>query len=86
MVQGLSSTWTYVGEVNALPPAMVDAVAAAPSYTYSPPANIASLVSEGRLIWEILEDLRGVPTDTHDELAAFLNKIGKALSKQPATA
>jgi nucleoside 2-deoxyribosyltransferase len=86
MVQGLSSTWTYVGELKALGPAMAKAVAAAASYTYSAPANIVSLMSEGKLIWEILEDLRGVPTDTQHELAAFLNKIGEGLSRQPARA
>jgi nucleoside 2-deoxyribosyltransferase len=84
MVQGLSSTWTYVGEAKALPPAMAKAVAAAAPYAYSPPANVASLVSEGKLIWETLEDLRGMPTETPDELAAFLKKIGEALAKQPA--
>lgn len=86
MVQGLSSTWTYVDELEALPPAMAKAVAAASSYTYSPPANIASLVNEGKMIWEILEDLREVPTDTQHELAAFLHKIGEALSRRPAHA
>lgn len=84
MVQGLSSTWSYVGELKALAPAMATAVSAAASYAYSPPANIVSLMSEGKVIWEILEDLRGVPTDSQHELAAFLNKIGEALSRQPA--
>jgi nucleoside 2-deoxyribosyltransferase len=86
MVEGLSSIWAYVDEVDAVPPAVAKAVAAAKPYTHSAPPNVASLVSEGNTVWDVLETLRGHPTETPAELAAWLNAIGKALVAHPAVA
>jgi nucleoside 2-deoxyribosyltransferase len=86
MVQGLSSTWSYVSELQELPSAVAKAVAAAPDYTYDPPANVASLVSEGERIWEVLQDLRGHSFDGPKEILAFLKAIAGALSRHPAPA
>jgi hypothetical protein len=46
---------------------------------YNAPPNIASLIHEGNLVWDVLETLRGMPTDTPDELAAWIMAIGKKL-------
>jgi nucleoside 2-deoxyribosyltransferase len=86
MVEGLSSIWAYVNEASAVAPALAKAIAAAKPYTYNPPPNVASLMSEGKLVWDVLETLRGHPTETPAELVAWLNAIGKALVAQPAMA
>jgi len=77
MVQSLSSTWAYASDVTAIPAALASAVTAAKPYQYSPPANIAALIQEGSLIWQVLETLRGMPTETPDQLVAWINAIGK---------
>ena len=84
MVEGLSSIWAYVNETTAVAPALAKAIAAAKPYTYNPPPNVASLISEGNKVWDVLETLRGHPTETPAELVAWLNAIGKALVTEPA--
>jgi nucleoside 2-deoxyribosyltransferase len=79
MVEGLSSNWAYVGEVTALSQAVAQAVTAKQSYAYSPPPNIAGLISEGNKVWNVLETLRTRPTDSPAELVAWLHAISKAL-------
>jgi nucleoside 2-deoxyribosyltransferase len=79
MVQGLSSSWSYAGDLTALPAALATAVSAVPAYRYSPPANISSLIQEGSRIWGVLETLRGMPTDSDAELAAWIKAIGEHL-------
>jgi nucleoside 2-deoxyribosyltransferase len=82
MVEGLSTTWSYVEDVTAVPQAAAAAVAAASkqSYSYAGPPNVAGLISEGEEIWEVLEGLRHLPTDTPEQLVAWLMAIGKALA------
>jgi nucleoside 2-deoxyribosyltransferase len=77
MVQGLSSTWSYEDALTALPATLASAVSGAAPYQYSPPANISSLIQEGSRVWDVLEALRGMPTDTDAELATWLSGIGK---------
>jgi len=84
MVQGLSSTWTYVNEVAAVPAALAQAIAAQKPYTYDAPPNVASLIAEGNTVWDVLETLRHLPTDTPEQLVAWLNAIGKALVERHA--
>jgi nucleoside 2-deoxyribosyltransferase len=79
MIEGLSSTWRYAEDTTALPAALAAAVAAAKPYDYAPPANIASLIHEGSIVWGVLETLRGMPTDSPVELAAWVNAIGKRM-------
>jgi nucleoside 2-deoxyribosyltransferase len=79
MVQGLSSTWSHAGDLPSLPAALAVAVKAATAHQYNPPANISSLIKEGNLIWDVLETLRDMPTDTDDELAAWIKAIGEHL-------
>jgi nucleoside 2-deoxyribosyltransferase len=86
MVEGLSSIWAYVNETKAVAPAVAKAVAATKPYTYSPPPNVASLMNEGKEVWDVLETLRGHPTETAAELVAWLNAIAKALVAEPAMA
>lgn len=84
MVEGMSSIWAYVDEASAVPPALAKAIAAAKPYTYSGPPNVTSLMREGNEVWDVLETLRGHPTDTPAELIVWLNAIGKALVAHPA--
>jgi hypothetical protein len=79
MVEGLSSIWAYVEEAAAVPKAVAKAVGAAKPYTYSAPPNVKSLIREGNTVWDVLETLRGHPTNTRTEIAAWLNAIGRAL-------
>jgi hypothetical protein len=41
-------------------------------------------VREGNEVWDVLETLRGHPTDTPAELVAWLNAIRKGLVAHPA--
>jgi nucleoside 2-deoxyribosyltransferase len=84
MIEGLSSTWAYVAEVEEVPKALAKAIAAAKPYSYSAPPNVASLVSEGNAVWDVLETLRGQPLETWAQLAKWVNAIGKALAGHPA--
>jgi nucleoside 2-deoxyribosyltransferase len=79
MVEGLSSIWAYAEEANAIPPALAKAVTGAKPYAYNGPENVGSLVREGQLVWDVLETLRGHPTDTPDQLVSWLNAINKEL-------
>lgn len=82
MVEGLSTSWEYVDDVKALPQAVTAAVAATakqPAYTYAGPPNVEELILEGAKVWRVLEDARDMPTDTPEELIAWLEAIAKDL-------
>jgi nucleoside 2-deoxyribosyltransferase len=79
MVTGLSSSWKYVDDVAAVPPAVKAAVAAAKPYAYAGPHNVVALIKEGGEVWDVLELLRDMPKDTPEQLFAWLVKIGEHL-------
>jgi nucleoside 2-deoxyribosyltransferase len=87
MVEGLSSTWSYVSELTDLPKAVTTAVAAAAKqpYTYTGPPNVEALILEGGKVWQVLEDSRHMPKDTPEELIAWLKAIAKDLLEDEAT-
>jgi nucleoside 2-deoxyribosyltransferase len=80
MVEGLSTTWSYVDKLPDLPAAVAAAVAATAKqpYTYAGPPNVEALILEGAKIWQVLEDTR-MPTDTPEELIAWLKAIAEDL-------
>jgi nucleoside 2-deoxyribosyltransferase len=78
MVEGLSSTWSYAEDVASVAPAVEAAVKRTESYTYAPPPNVASLIAEGEEVWEVLSDMRSMPTDPKD-LIVWLEEIAKQL-------
>jgi nucleoside 2-deoxyribosyltransferase len=82
MVEGLSTTWSYVGDTTALPAAVTAAVTATAKqpYSYAGPPSVAALIHEGKEIWDVLELLRHLPTASADDLAAWLNAIDAHLS------
>jgi nucleoside 2-deoxyribosyltransferase len=86
MVEGLSTTWSYVDGAKAVPPAITAAVASASKhpYSYAGPSNVADLIAEGEEVWDVLEGLRHMPTDTPQQLAAWVMAIGEQLIKGDA--
>jgi nucleoside 2-deoxyribosyltransferase len=80
MVEGLSGSWSYVDAAKAVPPAVAAAVAAFAKqpYTYAGPPNITALIKEGEEVWEVLGDMRSMPTDRED-LIKWLEEIAKQL-------
>jgi nucleoside 2-deoxyribosyltransferase len=81
MVEGLSTTWSYVDDVTAVPPAVAAAVAATAKqpYTYAGPPNVEALVLEGGEVWNVLQLVRDLPTDTPEELVHWVTTIGEHL-------
>jgi nucleoside 2-deoxyribosyltransferase len=88
MVEGLSSTWSYVDDVKAVPHALATAITAANGqpHSYAAPPHVAALMSEGSEVWNVLETLREHPKHGPEELIAWLHAIEKALHGQPAPA
>jgi nucleoside 2-deoxyribosyltransferase len=81
MVEGLSSTWSYVGAAKDVPKAITTAVgsAAKQQYAYAGPPNVAALMSEGKEVWDVLEGLRALPKETPEQWVEWLIKIGEEL-------
>jgi nucleoside 2-deoxyribosyltransferase len=85
MIEGLSGVWAYQADVTHVPGALAQMIAATPKhYSYEAPPHVVALMAEGRVIWDVLESLRGQPTDTEEQRAAWLNALGKALVAQPS--
>ena len=80
MVEGLSGSWSYTDDASAVPTAIAAAVAAFAKqpYTYAPPPNVAGLIKEGEEVWDVLSDMRSMPSDPAD-LIAWLEEIAKQL-------
>ncbi|HXN39378.1 MAG TPA: nucleoside 2-deoxyribosyltransferase [Solirubrobacteraceae bacterium] len=85
MVEGLSSTWTYTAEVKDVPGALAKAIVATQPYAYSGPPHVASLMSEGERVWEVLEDMRE-PVDSPTQFLKWLLKFAEALFEHPVPA
>ena len=80
MVEGLSGSWSYVDDVTAVPAAVAAAVAAFAKqpYAYAGPPNVTALIKEGEEVWDVLSDMRSMPTDPKD-LIKWLEEIAKQL-------
>ena len=61
--RGAVLAWAYIGEVREVPRRSPRRSPHEP-YAYSGPPNVASLVSEGHAVWDVLENLRGHPIET----------------------
>jgi nucleoside 2-deoxyribosyltransferase len=79
MVEGLSTNWRYVDKAIAVPNAVATAVASKQSYDYAGPPNVTALIADGEEVWDVLEDLRELPTDTPEQLIAWLKAIAEKL-------
>lgn len=81
MVEGLSTSWSYVGQVQDLPAAVAAAVAgvAKQPYSYAGPPNVAALMGEGKKVWDVLEGLRELPKETPEQWVEWLLAIAKEL-------
>jgi nucleoside 2-deoxyribosyltransferase len=86
MVQGLSSTWTYVEDVQGLTKALGEAIDAANLYAYDPPPNIAALRREGEAVWNALQKVREMPLESEAELKQWLETISKEVEATGAPA
>jgi nucleoside 2-deoxyribosyltransferase len=81
MVEGLSSTWSYVGAAKDVPKAITAAVGgvAKQKYAYAGPPNVAALMNEGKEVWDVLEGLRDLPKESPEQWVEWLIKIGEEL-------
>ncbi|MEA2418477.1 MAG: hypothetical protein QOE60_683 [Thermoleophilaceae bacterium] len=81
MVEGLSTSWSYVGGAAAVPKAVSAAVAAMAKqpYTYAGPPNVAALMGEGKEVWDVLEGARALPKETPEQWIEWLFAIAKEL-------
>ncbi|MEA2376118.1 MAG: hypothetical protein QOI45_1227 [Thermoleophilaceae bacterium] len=81
MVEGLSGTWSYVDDVKDLPAAVTAAVAATAKqpYTYAGPPNVEALVLEGGEVWDVLQLVHHLPTETPEQMITWLTTIGQHL-------
>jgi nucleoside 2-deoxyribosyltransferase len=81
MVEGLSTSWSYVGNAAAVPPAITTAVAemSKQKYAYAGPPNVAALMGEGKEVWDVLEGLRELPKETPEQWIEWLLKIAEEL-------
>jgi nucleoside 2-deoxyribosyltransferase len=81
MVEGLSTSWSYVDSAAAVPPAVTTAVAAMSKqqYAYAGPPNVAALMGEGKEVWDVLEGLRELPKETPEQWIEWLLAIAKEL-------
>jgi nucleoside 2-deoxyribosyltransferase len=86
MVSGLSSTWSYVDSVEKIPAAVAAAVSArrGGAFAYRGPANVAALMHEGSLVWDVMKFVRHLPHETDEEMVAWLNALGAAMPAKPA--
>ena len=80
MIEGLSGSWSYTDDASAVPAAVAAAVAAFAKqpYSYAAPPNVAALIKEGEEVWDVLSDMRSMPTDPKD-LIEWLEEIAKQL-------
>jgi len=81
MVEGLSTSWSYAGDLKAVPTAVTGAVAgmAKQPYSYAGPPNVAALMAEGKKVWDVLEGLRELPKETPEQWIEWLLAIAKEL-------
>jgi hypothetical protein len=81
MVEGLSTSWSYVDDVKALPKAVAAAVAGARKqpYSYAGPPNVAGLMTEGNKVWDVLDGLRDLQKETPEQWVEWLFAIAKEL-------
>jgi nucleoside 2-deoxyribosyltransferase len=81
MVEGLSTSWSYVDDAAAVPPAVTAAVVAMSEqqYAYAGPPNVAALMGEGKEVWDVLEGLRKLPKETPEQWIEWLLAIAKEL-------
>ena len=92
MIEGLSSTWSYVDDVAKVPAALGAAIAAAPAGTFAPLPHIASLLHQGSDIWDVLQRLRGrrnvvdAQRESAEDLVGLLNAMHHELSSQGSPA
>jgi nucleoside 2-deoxyribosyltransferase len=81
MVEGLSTSWSYVDKAADVPKAVATAVAgmAKQPYAYAGPPNVAALMGEGKEVWDVLEGLRELPKETPEQWIEWLLKIAEEL-------
>jgi nucleoside 2-deoxyribosyltransferase len=81
MVEGLSTSWSYVDKAADVPKAVATAVAgmAKQPYAYAGPPNVAALMGEGKEVWDVLEGLRALPKETPEQWIEWLLKIAEEL-------
>jgi nucleoside 2-deoxyribosyltransferase len=81
MVEGLSTSWSYVDKAAAVPKAIATAVAGMTKaqYDYAGPPNVAALMGEGKEVWDVLEGLRALPKETPEQWIEWLLKIAEEL-------
>jgi nucleoside 2-deoxyribosyltransferase len=81
MVEGLSTSWSYVDGAAAVPKAVTAAVAAMTKqpYAYAGPPNVAALMGEGKEVWDVLEGLRKLPKETPEQWIEWILQIAKEL-------
>lgn len=81
MVEGLSTSWSYVDNAASVPKAVTAAVAAMTKqqYAYAGPPNVAALMSEGKEVWDVLDGLRHLPKETPEQWVEWLFAIAKEL-------
>jgi nucleoside 2-deoxyribosyltransferase len=81
MVEGLSTSWSYVDGAAAVPKAIATAVAGMTKqpYAYAGPPNVAALMGEGKEVWDVLEGLRKLPKETPEQWIEWILQIAKEL-------
>ena len=86
MINGLAPGWSYVNDVAKLPAALGAAIATTNGHAsaYTAPANVAAQITLGGKVWDVVEDLRGKPTDTDEGLLAWIAAFAKEMEAQPA--
>ena len=82
MVEGLSTSWSYVEDVKSVAAALTTLMGTASkqTYKYAGPANVTALMAEGKEVWDVLELLRDLPKDTPEDLAKWILAIGEHLA------
>jgi nucleoside 2-deoxyribosyltransferase len=86
MIEGLSSTWSYVDAVDKIPAAVAAAVSArrGVAYSYRGPANVAGLMTEGSKVWDVMQLIRHLPQESDADMVAWLNALGTEMLAKPA--
>lgn len=91
MIEGLSSTWSYVDDLKKLPAALDAAIASAPAGTFAPLPHVATLLEQGSDIWDVLQRLRGrraldAGPESAEDLVALLNAMHHELQARDSPA
>jgi len=92
MIEGLSSTWSYVEDVAELPAALDAAIASAPAGTFVPLPHVAALLEQGADVGDVLQRLRGrrgvvtAQAESQEDLVGLLNAMHAELEAQGSPA